>query len=106
MAALQDIMYSRRWLALIAAGSEERKRFNRPGLEQVVICKITCEKRFWPPDREKMKGEDKKWLLIDSHFICLGSDDHTMQSNSIQEGAKVLMDFQTSYFAEAVIFIL
>lgn len=29
-----------------------------------------------------MKGEDKKWLLIDSHFIGLSPDDHTMQSNS------------------------
>lgn len=43
-----------------------------------------------------MKGEDKKWLLIDSRFICLNPDNQTMQSNLAQKGAKVLMVFQTT----------
>lgn len=50
-------------------------------------------KEHLPFDGEKMKGEDKKWLLIDCRFIYLDPDDHTMQSNSDQEGAKVLMGF-------------
>lgn len=43
-----------------------------------------------------MKGKDKKWLLIDSRFICLNPDNQTMQSNLAQKGAKVLMVFQTT----------
>lgn len=45
-----------------------------------------------------MKGEDKKWLLIDGRFICLNPDDQTMQSNLVQKGAKVLMGFQSTLF--------
>lgn len=49
-----------------------------------------------PFDREKMKVGDKKWLLIDGHFICFSPDDQTMQSNLVQRGAKVLMGFQSA----------
>lgn len=43
------------------------------------------ENHLWtellPLNKGKMKGKDKKWLLIDSHFISLGSDDRAIQSN-------------------------
>lgn len=56
-------------------------------------------KELLPFDREKMKGEDKKWLLIDGCFICLNPDDQTMQSYLVQKGAKVLMGFQSTLFS-------
>lgn len=61
------------------------------------------QKHLWkellPFDRETMKGEDKKWLLIDGCFICLNPDDQTMQSNLVQKGSKVPMALQTTLFS-------
>lgn len=46
-----------------------------------------------------MKGEDKKWLLIEGCFICSNPDDQTMQSYLVERGAKVLMAFQGTLFS-------
>lgn len=53
-------------------------------------------KELLPFDRETIKGEDKKWLLIDGSFICVNPDDQTMQSKLVQKGAEVLMGFQNT----------
>lgn len=95
-------MYSQRRLAEIL----RMGRLNQPKLEQVVICgRTTCERSFCPFDREMIKGEDKKWLLIDGCFICVNPDDQTMQSNWVQRGVKVLMGFQT-YFIICMVYIV
>lgn len=53
--------------------------------------------KLLPFDREKMKDEGKKWLLIDGRFICSSPDDQTMQSSSVWRRAKELMGSQVLY---------
>lgn len=90
-------MYNWRRLLLILADTERRREIE-PAKDWTggYQWQNHLWKELLPFDREKMKGEDKKWLLIDGCFICLNPDDQTMQSNLVQKGAKVLMGFQST----------